>query len=165
MKRATLTMLALTAVPLFVASAQDLQHQKLIKQKLEQKAEQKAERKAELKDELAGAPSGEMDVNAFQLKRDELKGKVIELTFDRVISLKQVGQEYAAIVTYQQPRIAADGLGIVIPPEGLDFFQDMARPGTIRTTSVYVQVLSPVRVKALGTRYRKDKPQEELYGW
>ena len=166
MKKVVPFMLTLAALPLLFVSAQDVQHPKaqLIRQKDERKAELKADLKKEMQSEVAGAPTDELNVNEFQLKRDELKGKVIELTFDRVISLKQTGSDYTAIVTYQQLH-QIEGLNIIVPKEGLDLFQGMFTPGNIRTETVYVQVVSPSVVRALGTRYSEEKPKEKLYGW
>jgi hypothetical protein len=169
-------MLVMTAVPLLQTSAQAPQQpkppvpgggaaQRPNLPDLERKAELKAEMKAELNSEPAGEPSAELNVSEFQLKRNDLKGRVVELTFDKVVSLKQAGKEgYLAMVTYESPRLQ-EGLTLVVPSEGLEFFEDLSKPEIRRKESVYVQVLNPFTVKALGTRYRKDKPEGERYSW
>jgi hypothetical protein len=172
-------MLAITALPLFFASAQapqrprpDLPAQQRLNREIKaniQKGGPQTERTAELQEALKGEPdvepSDEMNVSEFQLQRNELKGKVVELTFDKVISLKQAGQEsYIAVVTYESPRMA-EGLHLVVPAAGLDFFEDLSRPEIRRRESVYIQVINPSTVKALGTRYSGSKPEGERYGW
>lgn len=133
--------------------------------KVEQQTERKVELKAELKGEPNVAPTAELNVSEFQIKRNELKGQVVELTFDKVVSLKQVGQEgYMAMVTYESPRMA-EGLNMVVPEDGLKFFEELSRPEIRRKESVYIQVVNPSTVRALGTRYRKDKPEGERYSW
>lgn len=126
---------------------------------------QKEELKARLEAEPAGAPAADLTVEEFQLKRNDLKGQVVELTFDKVVSLKQAGAEgYIAMVTYESPR-AMKGVAIVIPAEGLEFFEEQSKIDYRSKQTVYVQVISATTVKALGTRYRKNEPEGERYGW
>ncbi len=176
MRRITM-MLAMIAFPLLQTYAQAPQRPKFPgsgggaaqrpnRPDFEKKAELKAAMKAELNSEPAGEPSADMNVSEFLLKRNDLKGKVVELTFDKVVSLKQAGQEggYLALVTYESPRLQ-EGLTLVVPSEGLEFFEALSKPEIRRRESVYIQVLNPTTVKALGTRYRKDKPEGERYIW
>ncbi|MFA6172130.1 MAG: hypothetical protein WC701_00470 [Kiritimatiellales bacterium] len=178
MKRTVSIMLVITALPLFMASAQNAARDKkppqgripqLDKQKIEKKAEQRTDVKAELREKLNAEPSGEsaeeLNVSEYLLKRNDLKGDVIKLTFDKVASLKQAGKEgYVAIVTYESPRLM-EGLNLIVPADGLEFFEELSKPGIIRRETVYVHVLNANMLKALGTRYREDKPEGERYAW
>ena len=112
------------------------------------------------------APSEELDVTEFQLKRKELKGKVIELEFDRVVDLKQSDNGYTARVTFESGRIV-EGMTLLIPEEGLDLFQKMAEyePRYSSRQTIYVEVLSGNIARALGERFSKNKPEGERYSW
>ncbi|GEM_PF-3412514 len=125
-------------------------------------AEAKAAREA--LDAVPGAPVDDLTVNELQLKRKELAGQVVELTFDNVINLKQTGEGYSARVTYESAR-AAEGLALIIPSDGLEFFEPLADHRGPKREKVYVQVLTSNAAKALGTRYRKNKPEGERYTW
>lgn len=113
--------------------------------------------------EPSKAPSAELTVQEFLLKRADLKGQVVELTFDEVISLKQVGSGYVAEVTYQTPR-RSEGVTLLIPDEGLDFFEPLSDPGVRRTNKVYVHVMGR-GVRALGTRYNSNRSEGDRYSW
>jgi hypothetical protein len=90
---------------------------------------------------------------------------VVELTFDKVVSLKQAGTEgYVAMVTYESPR-ALEGVTIIIPAGGLEFFEEQSKIDYRRKGTVYIQVINASTVKALGTRYRKNEPEGERYSW
>jgi len=122
-------------------------------------------KKADLNADPAGDPSCELTVSEFQLKRNDLKGQVVELTFDKVVSLKQAGQGgYMAMVTYESPRLA-EGLNIIVPQDGLKFFEELSKPEIRRKETVYIQVLNASVVKALGTRFRKNAEESERYRW
>jgi hypothetical protein len=110
------------------------------------------------------APGDDFDVNEFLMKRKDLQGQVVELTFDKVSSLKQVRDGYIAFVSYEKPRHNI-GLEIYVPAEGLEFFEDLAKPEIRRRQSVYVYVKAPGAVVALGTDYDKDKAEDERYQW
>lgn len=156
---------AFVILPVLIASAQNPQRPVLQRPNFPQQTDFKAGLKAGLDVEPAGEPSGELTVDEFQLKRNDLKGQVIELTFDRVVSLKQAGAEgYMAMVTYESPRIA-EGLNIIVPADGLEFFEDLSKVNYPQRRSVYIQVLTPSTVKALGTRYSKNKEAGERYSW
>ena len=162
MKKTVPVMLVITALPLFMVSAQTAPRGKAAKA---EKVEQKAGRKADVKEKRDIAAAEELNVDEFLLKRNDLKGKIVELTFDRVVSLKQMGKDgYVALVSFQQPRLT-DGVIILVPAEGLDFFQELNKPELQRRESVYVEVMEANKLKALGTRYREDKPKGERYGW
>lgn len=110
------------------------------------------------------ASSDELTVQEFQLQRNDMKGQVIELEFDNVIDLQQTGAGYTARVTFESPRVG-EGVTIIFPEEGLEFFRPLAdHRGPLRST-VYVEVLSGKILKALGTRYSKSKPEGERYNW
>jgi len=111
-----------------------------------------------------GAPVDDLTVNELQLKRKDLVGQVVELTFDNVINLKQAGEGYSARVTYESGR-AAEGLALIIPSEGLEFFEPLADHRGPKRETVYVQVLTSNAAKALGTRYSKNKPEGKRYSW
>ena len=164
MKKTVPMMIVFTALPLFMVSAQNAPREKERSAKAE-KVEQKAERKADVKEKRNVEAAEELNVDEFLLKRNDLSGKVIMLTFDRVISLKQMGKDgYVAVVSFQQPRFA-DGVNLLVPAEGLEFFQELAKPEIQRRESVYVEVMEANKLKALGTRYREDKPKGQRYGW
>lgn len=147
------------------ASAQIPQRPVLQRPGLTPKADRKAEFIAEPGTEPDAAPSEELNVEEFLLRRNELKGQVVELTFDKVVSLKQAGNDgYVAIVTYESPRIA-EGLSILVPQDGLELFEELSRRNTRSRQQIYVQVLSPSAVKAIGTRYNKNKDAGERYSW
>lgn len=122
--------------------------------------------KIDLAAEPAVAPSDELTVSDFQLKRKELEGKVVELEFDRVVDLKQSGVGYTARVTFESGRIM-EGVTLLIPEEGLELFKEMAERDarSPRRETVYVEVLGANISKALGTRYSKNKPEGERYTW
>ena len=122
--------------------------------------------KIDLESEPSIAPSEELDVNEFQLKRKELEGLVVELEFDRVGTLKQSGNGYTARVIFESGRLA-EGLTLLIPEEGLELFQKLTerdKRSPLRT-KIYVEVLSGNVSRALGERYRKNKPEGERYTW
>jgi hypothetical protein len=125
----------------------------------------KAELKAKLDVEPACEPSEDLNVEEFQLKRNDLKGRVVELTFDKVVSLKQTGAEgYVAMVTYESPRMA-EGLNIVVPKDGLEFFEEQSKIDYRRKETIYVEVINPSIVRAVGTRFSKNKEPGERYSW
>ncbi len=166
MKRVMMLALAILATPMFFASAQAPQRPRPQLQGLPPQLEKnRAEMKAALDTEPVGEPSADLNVSEFQLKRNDLKGNVVELTFDKVVTLKQAGQEgYIAMVTYESPRMA-EGLNIIVPSAGLEFFEELSKINYPRKGTVYIQVLNPSTVKALGTRYSKNKPEGERYSW
>lgn len=114
--------------------------------------------------EPSTTPSTEMDVNEFLLQRKDVQGKVVELTFDKVVSLKQAGEGYTATVTYENPRMT-EGLNLQVPPDGLELFEKLSKPNIRSRESVYIQVLTPYTVKVLGTRHSRNKPEGERYNW
>ncbi|MBI9021299.1 MAG: hypothetical protein JEZ10_08620 [Verrucomicrobia bacterium] len=120
----------------------------------------------DFKVEPSSAPTEDLNVNEFQLKRRELDGKVVELEFDRVVDLKQSGNGYTARVTFESGRLL-EGVTLLIPEEGLELFKEMAERDarSPRRETVYVEVLGANISKALGTRYSKNKPEGERYTW
>lgn len=112
------------------------------------------------------APCEKLTVGELQLKRQELQGNVIELTFDRVIDLKQTGEGYTARLTFESGR-QKESVLVLIPEEGLEFFQEMADrfPRSPLRETVYVEVISANITRAVGTRYSKNKPEGERYRW
>jgi len=133
-----------------------------------QKTAQAAQTKPriDLDAEPAAAPTEDLDVNEFQLRRKELEGKVVELEFDRVVDLKQSGDGYTARVTYESGRIT-EGVVLLISEEGLELFKEMAERDarSPRRETVYIEVLGANMSKALGTRYSKNNPEGERYTW
>lgn len=116
-----------------------------------------------------GDPSEKLNVNEFLMKLADYSGKIVELTFDEVITLKQVGASgYVASVTYERDRSDTSKsafVDIVVPPQGLKTFQDLYEKGTIGQRTVIVQVIVESKVRALGTRYRRDNPAGEKFFW
>lgn len=166
MKKIVPVILMMSTLPLFFASAQNPEKEKSLTpdSNVQKKAKMNAEHRLDLSVGPAGKPFAELTVEEFQLKRDDLEGKVVELTFDRIISLKEVMSEsYLALVTYHDSS-HADAIQILIPKDGLDLFKDRVSPESMGTQSVYVQVLTPVTVKALGTHYIEEDGQVK-YGW
>jgi hypothetical protein len=113
-------------------------------------------------------PVGEaLSVNEFELQRDDLVGKVIELRFDRVLSFEEIGPgSYMAVVRYQNSDRYAEGRGlkVLVPKAGERLFENRNGSIDIREEKVYVQVVSPEEVKALGTYYAQDENGLH-YGW
>ena len=162
---------ALVILPVYASFAQNLQRPVLPAQRPQLPATAdraqnlKAELKANLDVEPACEPSEDLNVEEFQLKRNDLKGQVVELTFDKVVSLKQAGTEgYIAMVTYESPRLA-EGLNIIVPADGLKFFEEQSKIDYRRKEKVYVEVINPTTVRAVGTRYSKNKEPGERYSW
>jgi len=120
----------------------------------------------DLEAEPASEPVDKVDVNELLLQRKDLIGKVIELEFDHVMDLKQTTQGYTARVTSESRRMA-EGISLLIPTEGLEYFEPLSEHKGLKRGKVYVEIL-PAEInaaKALGTRYRKDKPEGERYSW
>lgn len=164
MKKIVSVIVMFAALPLFLVSAQDVPREKARPVKTD-RVEKNTERKADLKEKRNVEAAEELTVDEFLLKRNDLKGKIIQLTFDRVISLKQMGKDgYIALVSFQKAR-QADGVTMLVPAEGLEFFKELDKPELQRRETVYVEVLNGDTLKALGTRYREDKPKGERYGW
>jgi uncharacterized protein YihD (DUF1040 family) len=118
----------------------------------------------------AGDPSEKLNVNEFLMKLADYSGKIVELTFDKVVSLKQIGSSgYVASVTYERgdqgDNASNAAVEIVIPPQGLNIFKDLYEKGTIGQRTVIVQVIIESKVRALGTRYRRDDPAGKRYSW
>ena len=130
------------------------------------RARQPGKATLDLSVEPSAAPSEELDVSEFQLQRRSLGGKVVELKFDRVLDLKQTGNGYSARVTFESGRLL-EGIMLLIPEEGLELFQEMAErdPRSPLRKKVYVEVLTGSVTRAVGTRYRKNKPEGERYSW
>lgn len=169
MKKMIILIFAMVFMTLLVTSAQTFPRPASQRPNFPQQADLKANLKAEIQAGLDTEPdcepTADMDVEEFQLQRNDLKGQVVELTFDRVVSLKQAGKEgYVAMVTYESPRLA-QGLSLMIPADGLDFFEELSKINYPRKSSVYIEVLTPSTVKALGTRYSKNKDLGERYSW
>lgn len=132
-----------------------------VKDRLKQRAENP---RLDLSKEPECAPTEDLNVQELQLQRNELKGQVIELEFDNVIDLQQAGPGYTARVTFESPRVS-EGVTIMFPAEGLEFIQPLAdHRGPLRAT-VYVEVINSKMLRALGTRYSKNKPEGERYSW
>ena len=131
MKRTVLITLVITALPLFLTLAQDVASS-------------------------IGKPSFELNVNEFQLKRYDLVGQVGELTFDRILGLKEVVPDgYVAFVTYHNAN-RIEGLKIIVPRDGLDFFKGQISPDSVGDKTIYIQVRTPDTVKAIGTYYTEE---------
>ncbi len=119
----------------------------------------------DLQAEPAAEPADELTVTEFLLQRNDLQGRVIELTFDRVHVFKQnQAGDYSALVTYESPRVA-EGATLLVPEEGREFFEDMEQRKSRRRETVYVEVINLRVLKALGTRFRDDNPAGERYSW
>lgn len=119
----------------------------------------------DLQAEPAAEPADELEVDEFLLRRNDLQGQVIELTFDRVHVFKQNQTgDYLATVTYESPRLA-EGVTLLVPEEGRELFEDMEQRKSPQRESVYVEVINLRVLKALGTRFRDDNPVGERYSW
>ena len=117
----------------------------------------------------AEGPVDKLDVNQFQVKQADYVGKVVELTFDQVLTLKQEGAAgYIATVVYERvERRSSDiaSVDIAVPPEGLKTFQELYERNTPRRTTVMVQVIVGSKVRALGQSYYSDYPEGKKYVW
>jgi len=169
MRKVVPTALAVASLPLLLVFAQNPRTPKPLPQspvpeKNIESAKLKAEQKAELAAPPAGKPSAELNADEFQLKRYELTGRTIELTFDRILSLKEIGPNiYAALVTYHDS-YAVEGVRIIVPAAGLELFKSRVAPESGGTQTVYVQVLAPDMVKVIGTHYIEENGVIK-YGW
>ena len=114
--------------------------------------------------EPSAAPDEEMNVNEFQIKRKDLTGSVIKIEFDHVSDLKQTENGYIARLSFESIRIA-EGMPILLPPEALEFFEDLANYKGPKKETVYIEVIDANIVRALGTRFSKKKPEGERYSW
>lgn len=157
----TLIILFTVAMLGFTASAQQNPLKQRIKN-LQKKTQQRP--RIDLETEPAGEPVDELTVDEFMLKRKDLAGKVIELEFDRVVDLKQIDQGYSARVMYESLR-GVESISLLIPKEGFDFFEKLAEQRGSKREDVYVEVLGGNVVRALGTRFSKNKPEGERYSW
>jgi len=140
--------------------------QNSFKDRIKEAADNRVKPKIDFSVEPSVAPSDEVDVSEFQLKRKELVGKVIELEFDRVVTLKQTGSGYTAKVTFESGRVL-EGVTLLIPEEGLELFREMSERDARSPlrTKVYVEVLTGNVARAVGERYSKNKPEGERYTW
>lgn len=167
MKRTLPFMLVMLTLPVFLVSAQNAAHGKKQPQGRPEQldVQQAAEQKTDLNDKpVIGKPTAELNVDEFQLKRFELAGQVIELTFDRILGLKEVEPgSYVAFVTYHDSD-AIEGLRILVPKAGLDLFKGRVSSESDGSQTVYVQVQTPDLVKAVGTYYTEED-EGVHYGW
>jgi len=152
-----IVMMAILVPALFVFAQQN---------PLKNRVKQTAKPKIDFSKEPMVAPTEEFTVSEFQLKRKDLQGIVVELTFDRVNDLKQTGQGYTARITFESVR-NGEGVTLLIPEEGLELFEEMAERdvrSSLRET-VYVEVIAANISRAVGTHYSKSKPEGERYSW
>ncbi|MBL7016506.1 MAG: hypothetical protein ISR84_02995 [Kiritimatiellales bacterium] len=155
-KRTRIVLLAVFVSALFVSAQQN---------PFKGRFRPSAKPKIDFSVEPASAPVDKLDVEEFQLQRKDLQGKVIELEFDRVSALKQTANGYTAKVTFEDPRGGA-GVMLLIPKEGLELFEDYSKDARYRRReTVLVEVLPANAVRAVGTRYSKNKPEGERYSW
>lgn len=171
MKKSNLILVLAAFLPVLIASAQQnpLQRQgdRPRFNPLKNRGQQLGRPNIDLSVEPSVAPGEEYTVDEFLLKRKDLQGQVVELTFDRVIGLKQVGEGYTARVTFEDPR-AGDGVMLLIPEAGFELFEEYVKskdPLFRRRQTVLVEVLPANAVRAVGTRYSKNKPEGERYSW
>lgn len=117
----------------------------------------------------------EMRMDELKAQLLDLDGKVIETTINYVYSFEQMdGKRYRAQCGCYG---GSGGLGsesVLIPEEGKEFFQDMAKKNTygggFQTVYLRVHSKKPIRIEssyplsleAVGTRYSKSKNE---YSW
>lgn len=158
MKKLMMMLMLAVVVPVFFVSAQ----QNPLKKRGQQQGTMP---KVDLKTEPDAAPEDDVTVAEFLLKRKDLKGKIVELEFDRAFDLKQVGEGYSVRVSFESAR-ATEGVNIILPEEGGAFFEPLTERGRgASRKTVYVQVLGNNMVRGLGTRYSKNKDLGERYRW
>jgi hypothetical protein len=122
--------------------------------------------KIDLEAEPSVGPTDDMDVSELLLERKDLTGQVIELEFDRTTDLKQMNQGYTVHVSCRQIGRSNGGITLLVPKDGLEFFEKLSKSQNMSREEVYVEILpGGGAAKALGTRYRKDKPEGERYTW
>ena len=112
---------------------------------------------------------GELTQNLFNLD-----GKVIETKINYVSSFEQINEnQHRAHCYYYTRGVSLSGESVLIPKEGQELFEEMAKKGIRGSTeTVYLLVHSkkPVRVKrshsykleAVGEKYSKSKG---VYKW
>lgn len=170
MRKLNSTLILLLAMPVLLISAQTNELSEAAPAK-NKKASKKMSKEAalaqiDLSIEPVAEPSDELDVTELQLQRLDLDGKVIELTFDRVIFLKPTDQGYVAKLTFGQGR-ERESAPVLIPKDGLELFQEMAERDlrSPRRETVYVEVIDSKIMRAVGTDFSKNKPEGERYSW
>ena len=122
--------------------------------------------KVDMGTEPAQAPVGDLDVNELNQDWKELRGKVVELEFDRVEDLKKVNDRYVARVTFESDEPV--GMRVLVPEEGIPLFERVAEQRDYRESypsSVYVKVCGNNIFRAVGLRYGDYRPEGERYNW
>lgn len=169
MRKMNLILVLAVLVPAFFVSAQQNPLKKQTDRSKFNRLKNRGQQtlpKIDLSAEPSAAPSEECDVTEFQLKRKDMQGEVVKLTFDRVIDLKQTGQGYTARLSFESAR-GTEGVVVLIPEEGLEMFKEMAErfPRSPLRKTVLVEVLGSNVSRAVGTRYSKSKSEGERYSW
>lgn len=118
----------------------------------------------------------EMRMNELKAQLLDLDGKVIETSINYVSSFEQVdGKRYRAYCGCYGSSGGFGSESVLIPEEGKEFFQDMAKKNSYGSgfQTVYLRVRSknpisieksnyPISLEAVGTRYNKSKDE---YSW
>jgi len=117
----------------------------------------------------------EMRMDELKAQLLDLDGKVIETSINYVSSFEQVdGKRYRAYCGCYGSSSGFGSESVLIPEEGKEFFQDMAKKNTYGGgfQTVYLRVHSkkpiqiessyPLSLEAVGTRYSKSKNE---YSW
>ncbi len=134
-------------------------------------------KKAEAPKELPAPEKDDMTIGELNTQLVSLNGKIIETKINSVSSFEQINdRQYRAYCYYYTGNSSLSGESVLIPKEGKELFEKMAKRGFRGSTeTVYLLVHSkkPIRVKgaaysysyqleAVGERYRKSKNE---YSW
>ncbi len=108
----------------------------------------------------------EMIISELEARLFDLQGKVVETEFTYVSSFEQVSAgKYRAYCGYYKGGGSLSGAWVSIPPEGKEFFEEMAKKDVWSGSSQTVYLLvgeKNRKLQAIGTRYRKSKNE---YSW
>ncbi len=156
MKKLVAALLSAVALPLFVVFAQN------VPDSVQSTADRPAE--TNIVAEPSGANAPEVSVKEYQEQSGALKGQVVQLTFDMIVSFRQVDPE-SGTSTVCSSESKGDWINLTIPAAGLEFFSELFSERNEDEQTVYVQVISPFAAKVLGTNYHQENPAGERYDW
>lgn len=129
--------------------------------------------------ELPAPEKDEMPITELEQQLFNLDGKIIETEITSVMSFEQVspGKYRAYCYYYKGTSSSISGELVLLPEEGKEFFQEMAKKdmwsGSTEVVYLMVHSKNPIRVEkaspsysykleAVGTKYRKSKGE---YSW
>lgn len=125
----------------------------------------RAEDAAGTKGSLPPPEKKEMRMDELKAQLVDLDGKVVEAAINYVMYFEQMNNgKYRASCGYYVGGVTINTTPVLIPEEGKEFFQDLAKKsgsGLTNTQRVYLHVTGK-KIEAVGTRYSKSKAE---YSW